>query len=157
MTICGLGPSSHLDSPSTCLASSDIPAFLLQALGTDGQGGILLSQFGGARGLCVMERESEMGEQEAGVRTFCILVNALAACDSSVVDCALWSGRMAVSDLGPPCTCTLDPGAAARCRRGGWDWENKVLVPAWVSHLDGKGLWSDILLAHLALGSEGHT
>ena len=36
-----------------------------------------------------MERESEMGEQEAGVRTFCILVNALAACDSSVVDCAL--------------------------------------------------------------------
>lgn len=121
MTICGLGPSSHLDSPSTCLASSDIPAFLLQALGTDGQGGILLSQFGGARGLCVMERESEMGEQEAGVRTFCILVNALAACDSSVVDCALWSGRMAVSDLGPPCTCTLDPGAAARCRRGGWE------------------------------------
>lgn len=150
MTICGLGLSSRLDSPSTCLASSDIPAFLLQALGTDAQGGVLLSRFGGAGGLCVMERESEMGEQEAGVRTFCILVNALAACDSSVVDCALWSGRMAVSDLGPPCTCTLDPGAAARCRRGGWELGEQGSS----AHLGFSPGWQRALVRH-SLGPSG--
>lgn len=59
-------------------------------------------------GLCIMKRESETVEQEAGMRTFCILANALAACDSRVVGCTLggqgrwllviW-GSLALADL----------------------------------------------------------
>lgn len=55
-----------------------------------------------------MKRESETVEQEAGMRTFCILANALAACDSHVVGCTLggqgrwllviW-GSLALADL----------------------------------------------------------
>lgn len=58
---------------------------------------------------------------------------------------------------GPLALAHLTLGQQQGAGGGAGNWENKVLVPAWVSHLDGKGPWSDILLAHLALGSEGHT
>lgn len=86
MALCGsVNPDSHLDSPSTLLTSSDIPASPFQALGTDCRISgptvcVLISQFGCTRGLCNMKREREVMAQEAGVRT-CVLANALAAGD----------------------------------------------------------------------------